>query len=108
MLPVVATFRLAGADRRAQGVQGVAQGGDRGAGDLPLGLVLVIDLHELVVALLYLLWVLVRRAEQQLLKLIEQVLPGLLGHLTVRDASLEVTDERGGCRRGRREPGGMP
>ena len=76
------------------------QGGGGRAGDLPLGLVLVVGLDELRILLVDLLRILARRAEQELLQVVEQVLARLLGHLPAGDADLQVTDERSSRRRG--------
>lgn len=65
-----------------------------------------VGLDELLVLLADLLGVLVRRAEQQLLQVVEQVLPGLLGHLPGGDGGLQVTDERGGRGGGRGQGAG--
>lgn len=81
----------------AEGVQCVPQPGGRRGGDLSLRPVLAEDLNKLGVLLLDLLGVLARRAEQQLLKVVEQVLPGWLGDLPAGDRGLQVADER--CRR---------
>src|SRR5579859_3255448 len=93
--------KLAGADGGAEGIQGVAQPGGRRPGDVALRPVLVVGLVEL-------LGVLARRAEQQLLEVAEQVLPGLLGHLAVGDRGLQVADERGSRSGGRRQGAGVP
>ena len=101
-------IELLSADRCAQGVQGVPQGGGRVAGNLPVRLVLVIDLHELVVLLLHLLGILAGRPEEQLLELVEHVLAGLLAHLPGYRAGLKVTDQGSGCRGDGRELAGTP
>ena len=68
---------LAGADRGAQGVQIMAQGKSRTAGDLAGGLVMVVDLNQLAILLLRPRGVLIGWLEQQTLELVEQVLPGV-------------------------------
>ena len=68
---------------------------------------LVVGLDQLLVLLLDLLGVLAGRAEQHLLEVAEQVLPGLRGDLPVGDGGLQVADERGSRRGGRRQRGGV-
>ena len=75
----VGSSGLEGAESGAEGLQRVPQPGGCRPGDLSLRLVLVVGLDELLVLLLELLGVLARRAEQQLLQVAEQVLPGLAG-----------------------------
>ena len=58
---------------------------------------LVVGLDKLLILLLDLLRVLAGRAEQQLLQMAEQVLPGLLGHLPAGHRGLQVAGERGRC-----------
>ena len=65
------------------------------AGDLPLGLVLVVGLQELRVLPLDLLGVSARRAEQQLLQVVVQVLARRQGDLPVGDPCFQIPDDRG-------------
>src|SRR6185437_3873878 len=107
------TWRCRSRPRLLVDAEGGAKGGDRLrhgggclAGDLALGMVLVVGLDELGELVLGLLGVRAGRAEQQGLQVAEQVLAGLLGDLAVSDVGLQVTDERGGCRGGRGESWG--
>ena len=68
---------------------------------------LVVGLDELLVLLLDLLGVLAGRAEQQLLQVAEEVLPGLRGDLPVGDVGLQVAGERGCSRGGGRQRAGV-
>ena len=70
---------LEGAESGTEGLYRLAQPGGCRPGDLSLRLMLVVGLDKLLILLLDLLGVLARRAEQQLLQMAEQVLPGLLG-----------------------------
>jgi hypothetical protein len=63
-------------------------------GDLPLLTVLLIGLQELRVLLLDLLRGLVRRAKQQMLELVVQVLAGRRGHLLISDPRRQVPHKR--------------
>lgn len=93
--------------RRSRGHPGRDAAGGRRAGDVALRPVLVVGLDQLLVLLLDVLGVLARRAEQQLLEVAEQVLPGLRGHLTVGDRGLQLADERGSRGGGRRQGAGV-
>jgi hypothetical protein len=99
---------LSGTDSGAEGMQGVAHGDGGVAGDLPLRLVLVVGLQELRVLLLDLLGVLARRAEQQWLQVVVQVLACLRGHLPIGDPRFQVPHDRGGRRGDRGQGAGVP
>ena len=96
------------AEGGAEGVQRLAQGGGDAAGDLSLRLVLVVGLDQLGVLLLDLLGVLARRAEQQRLQVVKQILACLLGHLPIGRACFQVAHERGRRGSGRGQRAGVP
>lgn len=70
--------------------------------------VLVIGLQELRVLLLDLLRGLVRRAEQQVLEVVVQVLAGRRGHLPISDPRLQIPHKRRSRRSDRGQGIGLP
>ena len=74
------------------------------AGNFPVLAVLVIGLQELRVLLLDLLRGLARRAEQQLLEVVVQVLASRRSHLPIHDPRRQIPHKRG-SRRGDRGQG---
>jgi hypothetical protein len=98
---------LCGTDSGGEGAQSAPQRDSCVASDLPLLAVLVIGLQELRILLLNLLRGLARRAEQQLLEVVVQVLASLRGYLAISDPLRQVPHKRGSRRSERRQGIGL-